>query len=188
MSTVENSAFLFDLDGTLVDSVYQHVLSWHDALQVAGIELSHSGVHGENGETRWPTPGPTQLQSDYTGTTPMEMTKADIRRVQGDWVRAAERSREAGFDIVYVYGGHSYLPGQGPDDPFRDFVLDGEQILEIPVISLGPDMAAGRCFDKLGGDADAFTPLAHAAFDDVAHSELSPDVCDIDRPALEHET
>ena len=45
MSTVENSAFLFDLDGTLVDSVYQHVLSWHDALQVAGIELSVWRIH-----------------------------------------------------------------------------------------------------------------------------------------------
>ena len=26
------SSFLFDLDGTLVDSVYQHVLAWHEAL------------------------------------------------------------------------------------------------------------------------------------------------------------
>jgi beta-phosphoglucomutase-like phosphatase (HAD superfamily) len=33
-------SFLFDLDGTLVDSVYQHVLSWHEALQSAGIPLS----------------------------------------------------------------------------------------------------------------------------------------------------
>jgi beta-phosphoglucomutase-like phosphatase (HAD superfamily) len=34
------SAFLFDLDGTLVDSVYQHVLAWRAALQKANIELS----------------------------------------------------------------------------------------------------------------------------------------------------
>ena len=40
------------------------------------------------------------------------MTKADIRRVQADWVKAAERSRDAGFDIVYAYGAHTYLPGQ----------------------------------------------------------------------------
>ncbi len=33
-------AFLFDLDGTLVDSVYQHVLAWKEALDVEGIELS----------------------------------------------------------------------------------------------------------------------------------------------------
>lgn len=32
--------FLFDLDGTLVDSVYQHVLAWREAFEVEGIELS----------------------------------------------------------------------------------------------------------------------------------------------------
>lgn len=38
-------AFLFDLDGTLVDSVYQHVLAWREALEEAGIELSVWRIH-----------------------------------------------------------------------------------------------------------------------------------------------
>jgi len=38
-------AFLFDLDGTLMDSVYQHVLAWRDALEGAGIELSVWRIH-----------------------------------------------------------------------------------------------------------------------------------------------
>jgi len=38
-------AFLFDLDGTLVDSVYQHVLAWREALEAAGIELSVWRIH-----------------------------------------------------------------------------------------------------------------------------------------------
>lgn len=38
-------AFLFDLDGTLVDSVYQHVLAWREALESAGIELSVWRIH-----------------------------------------------------------------------------------------------------------------------------------------------
>ncbi len=33
-------ALLFDLDGTLIDSVYQHVLAWREALERAGIQLS----------------------------------------------------------------------------------------------------------------------------------------------------
>jgi len=37
--------FLFDLDGTLVDSVYQHVLAWREALEEAGIELSAWRIH-----------------------------------------------------------------------------------------------------------------------------------------------
>ncbi len=38
-------AFLFDLDGTLVDSVYQHVLAWREALESAGIQLSVWRIH-----------------------------------------------------------------------------------------------------------------------------------------------
>ena len=37
--------FLFDLDGTLVDSVYQHVLSWHEALEAEGMGLSAWRIH-----------------------------------------------------------------------------------------------------------------------------------------------
>lgn len=43
--SVPTPAFLFDLDGTLVDSVYQHVLAWRQALEGAGIELSVWRIH-----------------------------------------------------------------------------------------------------------------------------------------------
>src|SRR5689334_7366357 len=39
------TAFLFDLDGTLVDSVYQHVLAWHEALSAVGIEVAVWTIH-----------------------------------------------------------------------------------------------------------------------------------------------
>jgi HAD superfamily hydrolase (TIGR01549 family) len=42
-------AFLFDLDGTLIDSVYQHVLAWGEALERAGIELSVWRIHRKIG-------------------------------------------------------------------------------------------------------------------------------------------
>ena len=38
-------AFLFDLDGTLIDSVYQHVLAWSEALQEVGLSLSVWKLH-----------------------------------------------------------------------------------------------------------------------------------------------
>jgi HAD superfamily hydrolase (TIGR01549 family) len=38
-------AFVFDLDGTLVDSVYQHVLAWREALETEGIELAVWRIH-----------------------------------------------------------------------------------------------------------------------------------------------
>lgn len=42
---MRTSAFLFDLDGTLVDSVYQHVLAWREALETAGIQLAVWRIH-----------------------------------------------------------------------------------------------------------------------------------------------
>jgi beta-phosphoglucomutase-like phosphatase (HAD superfamily) len=44
-SSVRAPAFLFDLDGTLVDSVYQHVLAWREALERGNIELSVWRIH-----------------------------------------------------------------------------------------------------------------------------------------------
>ena len=36
---------LFDLDGTLVDSVYQHVLAWREALEAEGIDIAVWTIH-----------------------------------------------------------------------------------------------------------------------------------------------
>jgi HAD superfamily hydrolase (TIGR01509 family) len=38
-------AFLFDLDGTLIDSVYQHVIAWRNALAMVDIDLSVWRIH-----------------------------------------------------------------------------------------------------------------------------------------------
>ena len=38
-------AFLFDLDGTLIDSVYQHVVAWRQALEGVGINLAVWKIH-----------------------------------------------------------------------------------------------------------------------------------------------
>jgi HAD superfamily hydrolase (TIGR01549 family) len=43
------TAFLFDLDGTLVDSVYQHVLAWREALEAGGIHLAVWRIHRQIG-------------------------------------------------------------------------------------------------------------------------------------------
>ena len=48
MSTPKLSArpaLLFDLDGTLVDSVYQHVLAWREALESEDLHLSVWRIH-----------------------------------------------------------------------------------------------------------------------------------------------
>jgi HAD superfamily hydrolase (TIGR01509 family) len=41
----KDSAFLFDLDGTLIDSVYQHVIAWREALEQVGVSLAVWKIH-----------------------------------------------------------------------------------------------------------------------------------------------
>jgi len=105
------SARLWDEDdlrnlAVMCDGVHEHGA-------LAGLQLTHTGAHASNRQTRWPMVAPSQLASDYEPfTVPKAMERSDIARVRKDWVVAAQRAREAGFDIVYVYGGHSYLPLQ----------------------------------------------------------------------------
>ncbi len=44
-----DAAFIFDLDGTLADSVYQHVMAWDEALRANGIELAVWRIHRKIG-------------------------------------------------------------------------------------------------------------------------------------------
>lgn len=83
----------------------------HGAL--AGIELWHGGSHASNRMTRLPELGPQVQPSMYhLPATTRAMDAADIRAFR-TWQRdAAKRAKQAGFDIVYVYAGHDYLPFQ----------------------------------------------------------------------------
>ena len=85
----------------------------HEHGALAGVELWHGGVYAEGRESRLPQLAPSQISSDLDSVVvPKTMELADIRRAQGEWVAAAKRARGAGFDIIYVYGSHTYLPTQ----------------------------------------------------------------------------
>lgn len=43
------TGILFDLDGTLLDSVYQHVLAWRDALEAEGFDIPVWSIHRKMG-------------------------------------------------------------------------------------------------------------------------------------------
>jgi HAD superfamily hydrolase (TIGR01509 family) len=45
MHAVRRNGMLFDLDGTLIDSVYQHVLAWREALEAEGIDIPVWTIH-----------------------------------------------------------------------------------------------------------------------------------------------
>jgi dimethylamine/trimethylamine dehydrogenase len=80
---------------------------------LAAVELWHGGFHANNRLTREPMLSPSGQRAKFI--QPMAaraMDKADIKAFRQWQSMAAERARRAGFDIVYVYAGHDYLPLQ----------------------------------------------------------------------------
>jgi dimethylamine/trimethylamine dehydrogenase len=85
----------------------------HQFGALAGIELWYGGPHAPCHETRDTPRGPSQIASEFESNIyPRYADKDDIQLLQKYYVDAAIRAREAGFDIIYVYGAHSYLPLQ----------------------------------------------------------------------------
>ena len=74
---------------------------------LAGIELVHNGNHAANLLSRAPAFAPSDMSVDVLYPKQARaMDKTDIKNLRR-WHRdAARRSKEAGFDIIYVYAGH----------------------------------------------------------------------------------
>jgi len=89
---------------------------------VSGIQLAHAGRKASaaspwsgrgqlsEAEGGWPTyaPSPLPFGGELT-KIPLSMTMADIARVQHDFVAAAKRSIEAGFEWMELHSAHGYL-------------------------------------------------------------------------------
>jgi HAD superfamily hydrolase (TIGR01549 family) len=69
-------AMLFDLDGTLIDSVYQHVLAWNEALERAGTRLSVWRIHRRIGMSGG------LLMNALLRETGREITSTDAKNLQ----------------------------------------------------------------------------------------------------------
>ncbi|MYC86571.1 MAG: NAD(P)-binding protein [Acidimicrobiia bacterium] len=78
------------------------------------MELHHGGRQASVAAHHRHPIAPSAIPSGMMdpGTVPREMTAADIRRVIGDFARAAERCLAAGVDMIHLHGAHGYLLGQ----------------------------------------------------------------------------
>ena len=90
---------------TMVEAVHRHG-------SLAGVELWHGGYANSNGLTRVIPAAPMSMPVWHGITQTRAMDKADIREFRNMHRNSALRAREAGFDLVYVYAAHGYLPAQ----------------------------------------------------------------------------
>ena len=94
----------------------------HSQDVVAGVQLAHAGRKGSTApgwgadyedstpadQGGWTTVAPSAVAfGDYD--VPEELDTAGIDGVVNDWVHAARRAIEAGFDLVEIHAAHGYL-------------------------------------------------------------------------------
>jgi len=141
---------LFDLDGTLVDSVYQHVLAWHEVLGRAGMELSVWKIHRRIGMSGG------LFVNALLRETGLRLSAEDARRLRSQHADAFVRRK----------GDVRPLPGA------RDLLGRLTQ-LEVPwaIATSGSPATAGPAIAMLGVD-----PPAVITREDVARAKPDPDL------------
>ena len=104
-------ASLWDEEDVKAQAIMAAAVHRHGAL--AGVELWHGGHHANNRSSRLPPLSPDGVPLYYLHPVQTRaMDRADIKSLRRWQADAARRAVRAGFDIVYVYAGHAYLPFQ----------------------------------------------------------------------------
>jgi anthraniloyl-CoA monooxygenase len=106
-----------------------HVAGWRRVVDFAhahsrarvGLQIAHAGRKGSCGlpwldegplqEGAWPTIAPSALPYAPDWPVPRAMDRAEMDRVTSEFVRAAGRAHEAGFDLLELHAAHGYLLG-----------------------------------------------------------------------------
>jgi len=106
----------------------EHVVAWkrvvdfvhrHSPAKV-GMQLAHAGRKGATHRLwegmdqplstgGWPLIAPSPLPYLPESQVPRAMTRADMDAVRQDFVTAAQRAAEAGFDLIELHAAHGYL-------------------------------------------------------------------------------
>ncbi len=148
----QEAAFLFDLDGTLVDSVYQHVLAWREALESEGIDLSVWRIHRKIGMSGGLF---TNMLLRETG---LELDPARIERLQQLHAAAYKRN----------YSNVRPLPG-------ADALLATLTSAQIPwaIATSGWLETAGPVIETLGVDLSRAVVVTR---DQVKYAKPEPDL------------
>jgi beta-phosphoglucomutase-like phosphatase (HAD superfamily) len=169
VSMTATPTVLLDLDGTLVDSVYHHVLAWDEALVAAGYHVPlwriHAGI-GMGGDriVPWLLGGQVEdidaLKSDHKERF---LTRADtLRATDGATALIDDLStREVPFTIATSAGG-----------AVREALLGALGLGELPGVDAdavdspkpAPDLLLAAC-DDLGCDPSVATLIGDSPWD-----------------------
>ena len=149
-----NTAFLFDLDGTLIDSVYQHVLAWKESLDREGVVLPVWSIHRKIGMSGGLF---TNILLRETG---LDITEERIQRLQ-KWHAEA-------FNRHHAQGSVRPLPGARE---LLDFLT--REGIPWAIATSGRMQTAVHNLVALGVDPDKVPVVTR---DMVRHAKPDPDL------------
>ena len=149
-----DTAFLFDLDGTLVDSVYQHVLAWKEALDAEGVELSVWRIHRKIG-----------MSGGLFANMLLRETALDITE---DRLERLRRRHAEAFNRQHTQGSVKPLPGA------RELLAYlTEQEIPWAIATSGRMETATHNLEALGVDPSKVPVVTR---DQVRHAKPDPDL------------
>jgi HAD superfamily hydrolase (TIGR01509 family) len=144
-------ALLFDLDGTLIDSVYQHVLAWREALSDFGMDLAIWRLHRRIGMSG--------------GLFVTALSRETGHRLTGEQIRELTEAHE----LAYARLRDSVRPLPGARALLATLT---DQKVAWAIATSGLVGSAGPALELLGLPAD--TPLVTR--DQVRHAKPDPDL------------
>ncbi|MEO7067659.1 MAG: HAD family hydrolase [Rhodanobacter sp.] len=149
-----DSAFLFDLDGTLIDSVYQHVLAWKEALDSEGLDISVWRIHRKIGMSGG------LFANMLLRETGLAVTEERLARMR-------DRHADA-FNRQHAQGSVRPLPGSRA---LLDYLT--EQNIPWAIATSGRMETARHNLEALGVDP---TKVPVVTRDQVRHAKPDPDL------------
>ncbi|MFC6285861.1 HAD family hydrolase [Nocardioides sp. GCM10027113] len=152
---------ILDLDGTLVDSVYQHVVAWRSAFLAVGMEVPAARIHRAIGM------GGDRLVAEVAGQPAETAVGDEVRSLHGERFTALQHQvtptegarallevlREHGLKVVVASSGEREQTEQllelvGAEESLHDFVSGSDADASKPA----PDLI-DRALELVGGES-----------------------------------
>lgn len=99
-------------DDNIVQDLKELVSIIHKNGSKAVMQINHAGSAASIDVTGCEPVGPSAIANPRNGNVPKELTISEIKIIIGEFVNAALRTKEAGFDGVEIHSAHGYLLNQ----------------------------------------------------------------------------
>ena len=143
-------AIIFDIDGTLLDSVDLHAKAWVDAFEQFGHQVSYEKVRGDIGK------GADQLMPDFLSQQEIEKIGEDLQKVRSEIFKTKYLSQVKPFPKVR--------------ELFEKIVANGQK----PAIASSASGEQLEKFKKIAGIDDLIQ--AESSSEDAKRSKPHPDI------------